>query len=163
MKFIYVIDKVNDLKIELEELFKSDKELKIKKILPNQIDNMLKNIPDIVVINEDNLEDDIIEYCKKIREDEDNSIAPIIVISSNKENSHIIEILKNEVEIYLTKPFDKEILYYNIKNVMRLLNSNRMVSPLTGLPGNVQIQAEMKKRLSIGNDYAMLYIDLDNF
>ena len=81
MKFIYVIDKVNDLKIELEELFKNDKELKIKKILPNQIDNMLKNIPDILVINEDNLEDDIIEYCQKIRNDEDNSITPIIVIS----------------------------------------------------------------------------------
>ncbi len=163
MKFIYVIDKVNDLKVELEELFKEDKELKIKKILPNQIDNMLKNIPDILVINEDNLEDDIIEYCKKIRNDDDNSITPIIVISSIRDNNHIIEILKNEVEIYLTKPFEKEILYYNIKNIMRLLNSNRMVSPLTGLPGNVQIQAEMKKRLSIGNDYAMLYIDLDNF
>jgi len=31
--------------------------------------------------------------------------------------------------------------------VIRLLDTNRRVSPLTGLPGNVQIQAEMKKRL----------------
>ena len=38
-----------------------------------------------------------------------------------------------------------------------------MVSPLTGLPGNVQIQAEMKKRLSNKQEFAMLYIDLDNF
>ena len=38
-----------------------------------------------------------------------------------------------------------------------------MVSPLTGLPGNVQIQAEMKKRLSNKKKYTMLYIDLDNF
>ena len=46
---------------------------------------------------------------------------------------------------------------------MKLLNRNRMVSPLTGLPGNVQIQAEMKKRLSNKEKYAMIYIDLDNF
>ena len=37
-----------------------------------------------------------------------------------------------------------------------------MISPLTGLPGNVQIQAEMKKRLTNGSTFAMLYIDLDN-
>ena len=48
-------------------------------------------------------------------------------------------------------------------NIIKLLNRNRMVSPLTGLPGNVQIQAEMNKRLSKGRKYAMMYIDLDNF
>ena len=44
-------------------------------------------------------------------------------------------------------PIDEEYLYYTIKNVLRLLDTNRRVSPLTGLAGNVQIQAEMKKRL----------------
>ena len=163
MKYIYVVDKENDLKAKLEETFKNDKEIRIKKIVPNQFDVVLKNIPDILVINEDNIQGDIIEYCKNVRNDEDNSITPIIIVSSNKDTSHIVEILKNEVELYLEQPIDKEILYYNIKNIMRLLNSNRMVSPLTGLPGNVQIQAEMKKRLSNKQEFAMLYIDLDNF
>lgn len=163
MKFIYVVDKEDSLKIKLEEVFRQEKEMKIKKIIPEKFDSMIKNIPDILVINEDNLEDDIIKYCKKVRNDDDNSITPIIVVSSNKKTSHIIDILKNEVEVYLEQPVEKEILYYNIKNIIRLLNSNRMVSPLTGLPGNVQIQAEMKKRLSNKKEFAMLYIDLDNF
>ncbi len=163
MKYIYVVDKENDLKAKLEETFKNDKEIRIKKIVPKQFEIVLKNIPDILVINEDNIQGDIIEYCKNVRSDEDNSITPIIIVSSNKDTSHIVEILKNEVELYLEQPIDKEILYYNIKNIMRLLNSNRMVSPLTGLPGNVQIQAEMKKRLSNKQEFAMLYIDLDNF
>lgn len=163
MKFIYVVDKENSLKTKLEDVFRQENEMKIKKIVPEKFDNMIKNIPDILVINEDNLEDDVIKYCKKVRNDDDNSITPIIVVSSNKKTSHIIDILKNEVEVYLEQPVEKEILYYNIKNIIRLLNSNRMVSPLTGLPGNVQIQAEMKKRLSNKKEFAMLYIDLDNF
>lgn len=163
MKFIYVVDKEDNLKIKLEDVFKQEKDTKIKKIPPEDFDKMIKNIPDILVINEDNLGEDIIKYCKRVRTDDDNSITPIIVVSSNKETSHIVNILKNEVELYLENPVDKEILYYNIKNIIRLLNSNRMVSPLTGLPGNVQIQAEMKKRLSNNKEFAMLYIDLDNF
>lgn len=163
MKYIYVVDKENDLKAKLEETFKHEKGTRIKKILPNQFEVVLKNIPDILVLNEDNIEGDIIEYCKNVRSDEDNSITPIIIVSSNKDTKHIVEILRNEVELYLEQPIDKDILYYNIKNLMRLLNSNRMVSPLTGLPGNVQIQAEMKKRLSNKREFAMLYVDLDNF
>ena len=163
MKYIYVVDKDDDLKEKLEETFKHEKGTKIKKILPNQFEIVLKNIPDILVLNEDNIEGNIIEYCKNVRNDEDNSITPIIIVSSNKDTRHIVEILRNEVELYLEQPIDKDILYYNIKNLMRLLNSNRMVSPLTGLPGNVQIQAEMKKRLSNKREFAMLYVDLDNF
>ncbi len=163
MKYIYVVDTENELKEKLELEFKQEKGTKIKKILPEQFDLVLKNIPDILVINEDKLNGDTIEYCKMVRSDEDNSITPIIIVSSNKDTKHIIDVLKNEVELYLEQPVDKEILYYNIKNILRLLNSNRMVSPLTGLPGNVQIQAEMKKRLANKKEFAMLYIDLDNF
>ena len=165
MKYIYVVDKETDLKQKLETEFKREKGTKIKKVLPEQFDTVLKNIPDLLIINEDCLKDDsgCLEYCKKLRNDEDNSITPIIVISSNKDQKHIVEILKNEVELYLEQPADQQILYYSIKNILRLLNSNRMVSPLTGLPGNVQIQAEMKKRLSNKHEFAMLYIDLDNF
>ena len=43
------------------------------------------------------------------------------------------------------------------------MDTNRRVSPLTGLPGNVQIQAEMKKRLLNKEEFVMLYLDLDNF
>ena len=37
------------------------------------------------------------------------------------------------------------------------------MSPLTGLPGNVQIHAELKKRISGKEAFSVLYLDLDNF
>ena len=37
------------------------------------------------------------------------------------------------------------------------------MSPLTGLPGNVQINSELKKHLMRREDFSVLYLDLDNF
>ena len=55
--------------------------------------------------------------------------------------------MKEMVQYYIRKPFEKEYAYYLIKNFLELLQVNRRISPLTGLPGNVQIQAEIKKRI----------------
>ncbi len=165
MKHIYVLDEDKEKIIykALVQIMEKEKSIKVHNYKISEISEALVNIPDIVVVNEDNINVDMENVFKQIKSNEDNSITPIIVLSSNKEQNHIIETLKNDVEIYLTKPVNDEILYYSIMNIMKLLNRNRMVSPLTGLPGNVQIQAEMKKRLSNGKSYAMIYIDLDNF
>lgn len=160
---IYVIDNQDNLKDTLNRIFKEENVYKFKKVDSKRIDIALKNIPSLIIINEDTIDEDIIEVCKRIRANEDNSITPIIVISSNKEKEHRIEVLKECVEHYIKSPIDEEYLYYTVKNIIRLLYINRRVSPLTGLPGNVQIQAEMKKRLLNKEEFVMLYLDLDNF
>ncbi len=162
---VYIIDNSDELKNIIFDLFKQERDckIKLKKVNTSNIDVALKNIPSLIIINEDTIDENIIEVCKKIRLNEDNSITPIIVISSNREKEHRVEVLKECVEHYIKAPVDKEYLYYTIKNIIRLLDTNRRVSPLTGLPGNVQIQAEMKKRLLNKEDFVMLYLDLDNF
>ena len=162
-KEIYIIDDGEELIKVTEELFKREKKFKFKKVNTENIDDALKNIPSLIMINEDRIDENIIEICKKIRLNEDNSITPIIVVSSNREKEHRIEVLRECVEHYIKAPIDKEYLYYTIKNVIRMLDTNRRVSPLTGLPGNVQILAEMKKRLLNKENFVMLYLDLDNF
>ena len=144
---IYVIDD-DDTSIPIfKELFKEDREFKFIGIKTEQIDVALKDIPFLIIINEDSLDRNIIELCRQIRTDEDNQITPIIVVSSNTERKHKLEVLKESVEYYIKKPVDTEYLYYTIKNIDRLLKTNRRISPLTGLPGNVQIHAELKKRI----------------
>lgn len=160
---IYVIDNDDTLKDILNKMFKEEGAYKFKKVDTRRIDVALKNIPSLIIINEDTLDEDILEICKKVRSNEDNSITPIIVISSNREKEHRIEVLKECVEHYIKAPIDEEYLYYTVRNIIRLLYINRRVSPLTGLPGNVQIQAEMKKRLLNKEEFVMLYLDLDNF
>ena len=163
LKEIYIIDDDESSILVFNKLFENDTEYKFISVKSDQIDIALKNIPSIIIINEDAIEVDIVELCKKIRSDDDNSITPIIVVSSNSEKEHRIQILKESVEYYIKKPVNAQYLYYTIKNLGRLITINRRISPLTGLPGNVQIHAELKKRISNKEDFSVLYLDLDNF
>ena len=160
---IYIIDDDESSLPIFKELFKEDKEFKFIGVKTEQIDIALKNIPFLIIVNEDAIDRDIIELCQKIRKDEDNKITPIIVVSSNEAREHKLSVLKESVEYYIKKPVDTDYLYYTVKNLNRLLNINRRISALTGLPGNVQIHAELKKRISKKEEFSVLYLDLDNF
>lgn len=163
MRDIYIIDNTETTLNILKELFHKEKDYEFTSIKTDEIDVVLRNIPDMIIVDEDTIGVDVKEVCKILRQDEDNSITPIIVISSNWDKDHRLEILKQSVEYYIVKPIEKEYIYYTIKNLTRLLQVNRRVSPLTGLPGNVQIQTEMKRRLLNKENFAILYFDLDNF
>ena len=161
---IYIIDNKNELRDKLKENFRREiDEYKFKTVRTSELEVALRNIPTLLIIDEDNTDINIVEFCKSIRTNEDNSITPIIVVSSNREKEHAVEVLKTDVQYYIKKPIDDEFFYYTIKNIVGLLTKNRTVSPLTGLPGNVQIQTEMKKRLLNKDTFAILYFDLDNF
>lgn len=160
---IYIIDDDKYSLQDLKDLFKDNKEYRFVNVATEEIDKALRNIPSLIIINEDNIDRDVEELCSAIRKNEDNSITPIIVISSNNDKEHRIKVLRSAVEYYIRKPVDQDYLYYTIKNLMRLMYTNRRVSPLTGLPGNVQIHAELKKRLFSNEPFAVLYLDLDNF
>jgi len=160
---IYIIDDDESSIFVFRELFKNDKEYKFISVKTEQIDIALKNIPSLIVINEDAIDRDVVELCRQIRRDEDNTITPVIVVSSNGDREHRMRILNESIEYFIKKPVDEGYLYYTVKNLNRLLSINRRISPLTGLPGNVQIHAELKKRLSNREDFSVLYLDLDNF
>lgn len=160
---IFIIDKETNLFDDINNLFKSEKKYRIKRVEEQNLHVALQNIPSLIIINEDTIKSNVIDICNNIRENDDNRITPIIVVSSNAEHSHKVEILKSSVQHFIKKPISEDLMYYTIVNLINLLGVNRTVSPLTGLPGNVQIQAEMKKRLMNKEKFVMLYLDLDNF
>ena len=160
---IYIIDCENELVMRLREKFEKNKMFRFKNINPANLEIALRSIPDLIIVNEQSIDVDTLELCKKIRESEDNSITPVLVISTTNEEEHKISIMKNSIEYIIPNIASDEYLYYAIKNITRLLSVNRTVSPLTGLPGNVQIQTELKKRLLRKETFQVLYLDLDNF
>ena len=160
---IYVIDKNEELTKELESEFSNDCNLKFKRILDKDIKLVFKNLPQLIIINDDNVDIDAISLCETVRENEDNNSTPIIVLSSNESKEFKLELAKKYVEYYIPKSMGFEYLYYRIRTIFRLLVTNRTISPLTGLPGNVQIQTELKKRMLRNENFTVLYLDLDNF
>ena len=160
---IYIIDDEKELVKELKKEFANEKEYTIENVKTKQIYDALNNIPSLIIINEETIGKDTINICKKIRENEDNSITPIIVITNNVNIKHEIDILKTQVEFILKSHIEDDYLFYTIKNILRLMSRNRGVNPLTGFPGNIQIQAEIKKRMLKKEEFTVVYFDLDNF
>ena len=159
---IYVVEDNKKLTDKLKKIFENYTEYTFTNINSNDMEEM-NTIPDLIIIDEDNISANIIDVCNYIRKNNDNAITPIMVISSTIDKEHRLEILKTDVEYFIKSPMDDEYIYYTIKNIIRLMSSNRKVSPLTGLPGNIQIQVEIKKRLLRKEEFAILYFDLDNF
>lgn len=160
---VYVIDDKKELIVTLNKLFAGTEQYRFINVKAEELELALRNIPALIIIDEDNTGVDIINICNTIRSNDDNNITPVAVVSSNMNKEHRVEVLKTSVQYYIKKPIDEQYLFYTVKNIIDLLYTNRKVSPLTGLPGNVQIQAEMKKRLLNKETFAILYIDLDNF
>ncbi len=160
---IYIIDDDESSIVVFKELFRNEPEYRFISVKTEQIDIALKNIPSLIVINEDAIDINVVDICRKIRKDEDNTITPVIVVSSNSSREHRMKVLNESIEYYIKKPVDEGYLYYTVKNLTRLLTINRRISPLTGLPGNVQIHSELKKRLTKQEEFTVLYFDLDNF
>lgn len=160
---IYVIDEQEELTEELKKMFKEEPNYRFKRILTKDMDYVSNNLPQLIIINDDTITKNTIELCTEIRKTEDNNIIPIIVLSSREDKEFKIDLAKNYVEYYVAKSMGLEYLYYRIRNTFRLLVLNRTISPLTGLPGNTQIQAELKKRLAREKEFIVLYLDLDDF
>lgn len=129
----------------------------------NKLKEAMLSLPDLIIVNEDNLKTDTDVILKSLRDNTDYSITPIILVSSISDKVHRTQMLEHGIEIYIVKPLNEMYFFYTIKNISRLIASNRCISALTGLPGNVQIENEMKRRMSSQDIYAVLYMDLDNF
>ncbi len=51
----------------------------------------------------------------------------------------------------------------DLQDALEGMKEARNANPLTGLPGNIRIDKELKKRLDSSDDFALVYADLDHF
>ena len=160
---VYIIDDKSELINKMREIFRDEKDYNFVSVKAKDMEIALENIPSLIIVEDDNIEMSAYDVCKKIRENEDNNITPVIIISSNYDHDYRVSILNLSVQHFILKPIDEKYFYYTIKNIIDFVSINRRISPLTGLPGNVQIQTEMKKRLLKKDSFAVIYFDLDNF
>ncbi|MFZ5639148.1 MAG: response regulator [Bacillota bacterium] len=104
------------------------------------------------------------EICRLLRNDTRTSHLPIIMLTSKGGTEDKVEGLEAGADDYVTKPFDPPELVARIKTQLRRAKQEKSFNPLTGLPGNILIEEEIKHRLEgEATRFAVLYLDLDNF
>jgi diguanylate cyclase (GGDEF)-like protein len=88
---------------------------------------------------------------------------PIILLSAMDAQDDKLVGLELGADDYITKPFNERELLSRIRNTLRRIDRNRAANPLTGLSGNLEIQREISSRIAKEEQFAVIYVDLDNF
>ena len=103
------------------------------------------------------------EVCKLLRKDESNNLMPIIMLTAQGNEDDKLTGLELGADDYITKPFNPRELLSRVHNTLLRIDRNRWANPLTGLPGNTEIQSEINHRIAKEMKFSVLYLDVDNF
>lgn len=128
------------------------------------LEEVYQNAPDLILL-------DVVlpgmnghEICRLLRNDTRTSHVPIIMLTSKGGTNDKVEGFEAGADDYITKPFDALELVARVKTHLRRAKQEKSFNPLTGLPGNIMIETEIKNRVDQPDKhFAVLYIDLDNF
>jgi diguanylate cyclase (GGDEF)-like protein len=104
-----------------------------------------------------------IEVCRRIRAEPGVAAVPIVMLTALSLSKDKVSGLQAGADDYVTKPFDVDELIARLHSHVRRSRRERQLNPLTGLPGNLAIDAAIEDRLERTDDFAVAWIDLDNF
>ncbi|NLL39692.1 MAG: response regulator [Clostridiales bacterium] len=119
--------------------------------------------PDLVLLDVIMPDMDGLEVCRILRESESNNFMPIIILTSSDDEEDKLSSLEYGADDYITKPFNQRELLSRVKNTLKRIERSRSANPLTGLSGNIEIQAELIKKIECKEPFSVIYADIDNF
>ncbi len=99
----------------------------------------------------------------RLRSQASTANIPIILLTARGLPEDRVRGLELGADDYITKPFDITELAARVRAVLRRTQAARDLSPLTGLPGNFRITAEVEDCIRDGSAFALVHGDLDNF
>ncbi|MBL8095129.1 MAG: diguanylate cyclase [Anaerolineales bacterium] len=122
------------------------------------------DLPDLVICDQHMPDMRWSQVCQRLLDDTRTRHIPIIVLGSLPGSQPLREVLETGADEYLARPIDFGLLAARIVALIRRARLKPAVSPLTGLPGNLVIEQELRRRTEPGaGAFAALYIDLNNF
>jgi diguanylate cyclase (GGDEF)-like protein len=127
------------------------------------LEKVKQNPPDLVLLDVMMPRMDGSEVCRQLKANFQTSQIPVIMLTALGELRDKVAGLDVGANDYMTKPYSLDELLIRMRNILRFSRLQRESNPLTGLPGNAAIEAEAAKRIQSGEDFAFLYLDIDNF
>ena len=104
-----------------------------------------------------------LEVCRRLKADGRTNQIPIVMLSAKAQSQDKLDSIAAGADDFVTKPFDFGDLVARIKVNLIRAKQKKDVSPLTGFPGSISIEAEIKGRINRQEKFASLYVDMDNF
>jgi diguanylate cyclase (GGDEF)-like protein len=127
------------------------------------LEKALADPPDLILLDIMMPRMDGLTALRKLRGHPTVANTSIILLTARGLTQDRVRGLELGADDYITKPFDVGELVARVKAVLRRTQAARDTSPLTGLPGNFRISAEIEQRIASGEPFALIHCDLDNF
>lgn len=119
--------------------------------------------PDLIILDVMMPEMDGFEVARQIRNNTLIAHVPIIMLTARGSVESVIEGLDAGADDYISKPFEMPEVLARVKAHLRRSRSERSLSPMTGLPGNITIEERLKQLAAAKLPFAVIYGDIDNF
>ena len=119
--------------------------------------------PDLILLDVMMPKVDGFEVCQRLRADNRTKHMSVIMLTAKSLSADKVVGLTAGADDYMIKPFDPIELVARVKSALRRSQEMRGLNPLTRLPGNVEVQSQVSRRVAKAEPFAILYIDLDNF
>jgi diguanylate cyclase (GGDEF)-like protein len=121
------------------------------------------NPPNVIILDIMMPRMDGLTALHRLRSQATTASIPIILLTARGLPEDRVRGLELGADDYITKPFDITELAARVRAVLRRTQAARDLSPLTGLPGNFKITAEIEAAIQEGREFALVHGDLDNF
>ena len=127
------------------------------------VDKAMIEAPELILLDIMMPRMDGLTALRRIRSHGTTGNTSVILLTARGLPEDRVKGLELGADDYITKPFDISELVARVKAVLRRTQAARDLSPLTGLPGNFRIGAEIEQRIESGVSFALIHCDLDNF
>ncbi len=119
--------------------------------------------PDVILLDVMMPRMDGYEALRRLRASYATRFIPVIMLTAKDTRESVLTGFQGGANDYLTKPYDRNELLLRVNNQLNWSRQQREANPLTGLPGNLSINRETEQRLSSGEPFALLQVDIDFF
>lgn len=104
------------------------------------------------------------DVCDRLRSDPRTANTAVILLTAKSVASDKLRGFSVGADDYVVKPFEPAELVARVRSVLRRATQMRDLSPLTRLPGNFRIAAELERLVARADPrFALLYADLNDF
>jgi diguanylate cyclase (GGDEF)-like protein len=122
-----------------------------------------EHAPDLLLVDLMMPTMDGFEAIRQLRNDTRTGHLPMLILTARSASAEVVTGFDTGADDYIVKPYDIDVLLARIRGHLRRAAQLPPRNPLTGLPGNMLLQAELDRLIGSSQPFSLLYIDIDNF
>jgi len=128
----------------------------------NLLGMALRGRPRLVVFDARGRADVVLDACRRLKEDSFTAVLPCVVVVAEGEGPFVEAFAAGADEVVRASLPGTE-LSPRLDAMLRRSDRDTLVHPSTRLPGTIEIERELQRRLASGALFATCYADLDHF